>query len=164
MNATVSSAKYSDPPSPTFFVVNPSDSFDFSDKRIEMRIVTLIENKLVEHGYRKATLPEIATVEVYYKYSIGPGQAYGSNSRDIDDSRMLIKSLTEYPNYFQINIMGIERPKNKKKIEMIWQGEVYGSGENMEILELANYLIDVLFDNFDITVANKKYSKRLSLQ
>jgi hypothetical protein len=161
MSATVSSAKYSDPPRPTFFVVNPSDLFRFTEKRTEKRIVDLIENKMVEHGYGKAYSPETATVEVYYKFSIGLGQGYVSNSRDFVDSRQQIESLSEYPNYFQIYIIDIERSKNEKKIKMIWQGEVYGSGENMDILELAQFLVDVLFDNFDSTVANKKYLKRV---
>ena len=163
MSATVSSAKYSDPPRPTFFVVVPPDLFDFNDTRTEKRIADLIEYKMVEHGYGKASLPETATVKVYYKYSIGLGQAYGSNFQDFADSSLLIESLSEYPNYFQIHIIGIERSENEKKTKMIWQGEVYGSGENMDILELAHYLVDVLFDNFDITVANKKYvGKRVS--
>ncbi len=161
MSATVSSAKYSDLPHPTFFVVNPSDSFRFTEKRTEKRIVDLIENKMVEHGYGKANPPETATVEVYYKFSIGLGQGYLSNSRDFADSRQQIESLSEYPNHFQIYIIDIERSKNEKKIKMIWQGEVYGSGENMDILELAQFLVDVLFDNFDSTVANKKYLKRV---
>jgi hypothetical protein len=159
MSATVSSAKYSDPPRPTSFVVNPSDIFKFTEKRTEKRIVDLIENKMVEHGYGKAYPSETATVEVYYKFSIGR-QGYLSNSRDFVDSRQQIESLSEYPNYFQIYIIDIERSKNEKKIKMIWQGEVYGAGENMDILELAQFLVDVLFDNFDITVANKKYLKR----
>jgi len=162
MSATVSSEKYCYPSRPTFFVVAPSALFDLNDKSTEMRIVDLIEKKMVEHGYGKAYLPETATVKVYYKYSIGLGQAYGSNSEDIVDSRILIKSLSEYPNYFQIYIMGIERSKNGEKNEMIWQGEVYGTGENIDILELAFYFVDVLFDNYDITVANKKYLKRVS--
>jgi hypothetical protein len=166
MSATVSSAKYNDPPRPTSFVVIPSD-FDllsFTEKRTEKRIVDLIENKMVEHGYGKAHLPETATVEVYYKFSIGLGQGYVSNSRDFVDSRQQIESLSEYPNYFQIYIMGIERSENVKKTKMIWEGEVYGSGEHIDILELAHYLVDVLYDNFDITVANKKYLKRESLR
>jgi len=162
MSATVSSAKYSYPPRPTLFVVAPSALFDLTDKSTEMRIVDLIEKKMVEHGYGKAYLPETATVKVYYKYSIGLGQAYGSNSEDFVDSRILIKSLSDYSNYFQIYIMGIERSKNGEKNEMIWQGEVYGTGENIDILELAFYFVDVLFDNYDITVANKKYLKRVS--
>lgn len=162
MSATVSSAKYSDPPRPTYFVVVPSALFDFGDKSTEMRIVDLIENKMVEHGYGKAYLPETATVKVYYKYSIEFGQAYGSNFEDFIDSRILIKSLSEYPNYFQIYLMGNERAKKGEKNEMIWQGEVYGAGENIDILELAYYLVDVLFDNFDVTVANKKYLRRVS--
>ena len=165
MSATVSSAKYNDPPRPTFFVVIPSD-FDLisvTEKRTEKRIVDLIENKMVEHGYGKAYLPETATVEVYYKFSIRLGQGYVSNSRDFVDSRQQIESLSKYPNYFQIYIMGIDRSENEKKTKMIWQGEVYGSGENKDILELAHYFVDVLYDNFDITVANKKYLKRESL-
>jgi hypothetical protein len=162
MSATVSSAKYSDSPRPTFFVVVPSPLFYFNDKRIETRIVELIENKMIEHGYGKAYLPKTATVKVYYKYSIALGQAYGSNFEDFVDSRILINSLNEYPNYFQIYIMGIERSKNEEKNEMLWQGEVYGAGENIDILELAYYFVDVLFDNFDVTVANKKYLKRVS--
>jgi hypothetical protein len=59
--------------------------------------------------------------------------------------------------------MGIDRSENEKKTKMIWQGEVYGSGENKDILELAHYFVDVLYDNFDITVVNKKYLKRESL-
>jgi len=163
MSATVSSEKYSDPPRPTLFVVNPSDLFSFTKKRTEESIVDLIGNKMVEHGYGKAYLPEAATLEVYYKYSIGLGQGSVSNSRDFVDSKQLIESLNEYPNYFQIYIMGIERLRNGKNIKMIWQGEVYGSGENIDNLELAHYLVEVLFDNFDITVANKKYLKRESL-
>jgi hypothetical protein len=161
MNATISSAKYSDPPQPTFFVVNPSDLFRFTEKRTEKRIVDLIENKMVEHGYGRAYSPETATVEVYYKFSIGLGEGYLSNSRDFADNRQQIESLSEYPNYFQIYIIDIERSKKEKKIKMIWQGEVYGSGENMDILELVQFLVDVLFDNFDSTVTNKKYLKRV---
>ena len=162
MSATVSSAKYSDPPRPTFFVVVPSDFFDFTDKHNEMRIVDLIEKKMIEHGYGKAYLPEAATVKIYYKFSIGLGQVYGSNSQDFVDSKKQMESLSEYPNYFQIYIMGIDHSENEKKIKMIWQGEVYGCGENIDILELAHYFVDVLFDNFDVTVANKKYLKRVS--
>lgn len=161
MNATVFSAKYNDPPRPTFFVVIHSDLFSFSEKRTEKRIVDLIENRMIEHGYRKPYLPEAPTVEVYYEYSIGLGKGYVSNSRDFVDSEQQIKSLSEYPNYFQIYTMDIERSKNEKKIKIIWQGEVSGSGENIDILELAHYLVDVLFDNFDITVENKKYLKRV---
>ncbi len=161
MSATVSSAKYSEPPRPTFFVVNPSDLFRFTEKHTEKRIVDFIENKMVEHGYGKAYSLETANVEVYYKFSIGLGQGYHSNSRDFVDSRQQIESLSEYPNYFQIYIIDIERSKNEKKIKMIWQGEVYGSGENVDILELAQFLVNVLFDNFDSTVTNKKYLKRV---
>jgi hypothetical protein len=166
MSATVSSAKYDDSPRPAFFVVIPSD-FDFfsmTEKRTEKHIVDLIENKMVEHGYRKAYLPEIATVEVYYNFSIELGQGYVSNSRDFVDSKQQIESLSKYSNYFQIYIMGIERSGSEKKTKMIWQGEVYGSGENIDILELAHYFVDALYDNFDITVASKKYLKRESLR
>jgi hypothetical protein len=161
MSATVSSEKCSDPPRLTLFVVNPSDLFSFTEKRTEKSIVDLIDNKMVEHGYGKAYLPEKATVEVYYKFSIRIGQGYLSNSRDFVDSRQQIEYLSEYPNYFKIYIIDIERSKNEKQIKMIWQGEVYGSGENTDILELAQFLVDVLFDNFDITVVNKKYLNRV---
>jgi hypothetical protein len=162
MSATVSSAKYSDPPRPIYFVVIPSDLFSFAEKRTDKRIVDLIENKMVEHGYEKTYERETATVEVYYKYSIGIGQGYVGSSQDFVDSKQLIESLNKYQNYFQIYIVSIERLKKEKKSKMIWQGEAYGSGENVDIMELAHYFVDVLFNNLDITVANKKYLKRLS--
>jgi hypothetical protein len=150
LSGTFRTGKYTDPP-PQPFVVTQSDLFDLTERNI----VTLIERKMVQHGYVRANSLEAATIAIYYKYSIGPGQMDVSNYPDFVFGGQKVGSETCCPLYFQIIVADVERSKKANKIEMIWQGEVYISSSSAESSTLASYLIDVLFDHFDTTTTNQ---------
>jgi hypothetical protein len=64
LRGTVSAVSYSDPPQPPMFIVLSSDSLSLTERNIS----ALIEAKMSERGYRKATSLEAANVGVLYKY------------------------------------------------------------------------------------------------
>jgi hypothetical protein len=151
LSGTFRTGKYTDPPPQSLFVVTQSDLFDLTEKNI----VALIEKKMIDHGYVRANSPETATIAIYYKYSIGPGQIDVSNYPGFVFGGQKIESESCCPLYFQIILADIERSKKANKIEMIWQGEVHISSSSADSSTLASYFIDVLFDHFDTTLTNQ---------
>lgn len=151
LQGTVSTIYYNDPPQPSLFHVSPN-SLSVTDRNIS----ALIEAKLIEKGYQKATTPEAANVGVVYKYSFDssgsvhsvPDYAVGGHA-----------TYTTYPRHFQIAVFDLRKPLSQDKITFLWQGEIYSAGMSRNIGFLAPYFIEVLFENYGQTVSNKTFGK-----
>ena len=114
-----------------------------------------------ERGFVKTSASESANVTVQYKYSIGPGRTEVSSSQDYVYGGMNVSSSTEYPRTFEIIVIDDERSKASGKVEIIWQGEIYSSGSSSDMTLLAPNFIDVLYENYDTTTTNKRFSRKL---
>ena len=146
LRGTVNTVSYSDPPQPPMFIVLSSDSLSLTERNIS----ALIEVKMSERGYRKATSLEAANIGVLYKYSIDPT---GSVSSDPGGA------YTTFPRHFQIAVIDLQKSKMPEKIEVLWQGEVYSAGTSRNISLLAPDFIEALFENYGKTVTNKTFLK-----
>lgn len=155
LNGSVSTATYTKLPQGLSFTVVSPDSLSLTERNI----TALIEKKMAERGYIKASSRQAANVAVLYKYSVGSGRTEVSSSPDFVWGGQKVESTTVYPRFFQIVVVDLERSKIPEKIEILWQGEVYSSGSSENISKLASHLIDVLFANFGTTVTNKSFLK-----
>lgn len=155
LDGTVSTATYTEPPQQPLFIVISPNSLSLT----EHNITALIEKKMSERGYKKANSREAANVAVLYKYSIGAGQVDVSSSPDFVWGGQKVESATTYPRFFQIMVVDLKKSKIPEKIEIIWQGEVYSSGSSANISKLTMHFVDVLFENYGITVTNKNFFK-----
>ena len=142
------------PHNPLFKVISP-DSVSLTERIIREHI----EKKMTEHGYRKASPEEVPNVAVLYKYSVGSGIASVSSSPDYVMGGQKVSSSSEYPRFFEIVLVDIEKSKAPADTKIIWQGEVYSSGSSTNISRLAPHFIDVLFDNYGSTVTNKRFTQ-----
>lgn len=147
LRGTVSAVSYSDPPQPPMFIVLSSDSLSLTERNIS----ALIEAKMSERGYRKATSLEAANVGVLYKYSIDPTGSLSSDRYGNAD--------TTFPRHFQIAVIDLQKSKLPEKIEFLWQGELYSAGTSRNISLLAPDFIEALFENYGKTVTNKSFLK-----
>ena len=155
INGNVSTAMYNSPPlQPLFIIVSPNP-LSLTDRNIN----TLISQKMIEQGYIEAKSIEDAKVAVLYNYSIGAGVTSVSSSPDFVWGGQRIESTTVYPRFFQIIIVDLERSNIPDRIEIIWQGEIYSKGSSSNIYRLAQYFLDVLFENYGKTVTNKRFYK-----
>jgi len=152
---TVSTVKYTEPPPQATFTVISLDFLSLSERNI----CALIEKRMSEHGYVKATSRETANVAVLYKYSIGPGRTHVSSHPDYVRGGQQVTSSTSYPRLFQLAIVDLEKSDIPEKMEIIWQGEIHSSGSSSNISKLAPYFIDILFENLEKTVTNKSFGK-----
>jgi hypothetical protein len=142
------------PHNPLFKVISP-DSISLTERIIREHI----EKKMAEHGYRKASPEEVPNVAVLYKYSVGSGIASVSSSPDFVWGGQRVESSSEYPRFFEIVLVDLEKSQAPEAIKTIWQGEVYSSGSSTNISRLAPHFIDVLFENYWSTVTNRRFSK-----
>ena len=122
-------------------------------------IVGLIEKKMSERGFVKASSAEKANVTVHYNYSIGPSKTEVSSSRDLVYGGKNVSSSTQYPRTFEIAVMDNQKSTVSGKVEIIWQGEVYSSGSSSDMTRLAPNFIDVLFENYGKSMTNKEFSR-----
>jgi hypothetical protein len=155
LSGTVSTAKYTEPPPQATFTVISPDSLSLTERNI----TTLIEKKMSEHGYAKATSNEAANVAVLYKYSIGPGRTRVSSHPDFVWGGQKVVSSTSYPRFFRLAIVNLEKSDIPEKMEIIWLGEVYSSGSISNISKLAPYFVDILFENYETAVTDKTFHK-----
>jgi hypothetical protein len=154
ISGTVSTAKLAEPPPNHKFIVVVKDQMDLTGKII----AELIEHKMIDHGYTKASSLETANVEVLFNYSIGTGQTVVSSHPDYSQGgQQVVASRTRYPQFFQIAIVDLSKPKTPDKLEIIWQGEVHSSGSSSNMSELAGPFLDELFENYGNTVTNKTF-------
>jgi len=154
IGGTVSAIFYAEPPQPPMFFVIAQDSFSVTERNIS----ALIEAKMSEKGYQRAPSLEAANVGVIYKYSIDPS---GSVHSVPDYAVGGHQTYTTYPRKFQITVIDLQKSKIPEKVEFLWQGELYSAGASRNISELAPYFIEVLFENYDRSVSNRKFSKEL---
>ncbi|MBI5316847.1 MAG: hypothetical protein HZB34_12840 [Nitrospirae bacterium] len=150
------------PPQQSLFMVISQNSASLRERVI----VELIEKKMSERGFLKASSPELAKVTVHYKYSIGPSRTDVSVSSSPDfvygGKQVSSSSSTTYPRTFEIAVMGNVKSKVSGKIEIIWLGEVYSSGSSADMTLLAPNFIDILFENYGKTVTNQKFSRQIN--
>ena len=118
-----------------------------------------IEKKMAEHGYRKASPEEVPNVAVLYQYSGGSGITSVSSSPDYVIGGQKVESSSEYPRFFEIVLVDLEKFQAPEASKTIWQGEVYSSGSSTNISRLAPHFIDVLFEKYGLTVTNRRLSK-----
>ena len=142
------------PTNPLFKVIFP-DSISLTERIIREHI----EKKMAEHGYQKASPEEVLNVAVLYKYSVGSGIASVSRSPDFVWGGQRVESSSEYPRFFEVVLVDLEKSQAPEAIKTIWQGEVYSSGSSTNISRLAPHFIDVLFENYGSTVTNRRFSK-----
>lgn len=155
LQGTVSTANYGNPPQEHFFIVIPQDSLSLTERNIS----SLIEAQMSKHGYKKASSLADASVAVLYKYSFGSGRTHVSSSPDFVWGGQKVESSTTYPRFFQIALVDIKKSKIPEKFEIIWQGEIYSTGSSTNISKLAVHFLDVLFQNYGLTVTNKSFYK-----
>ena len=145
VSGTVSTAFYGDPPQPATFIVISPDSLSLTDRNIS----ALIEGKMSERGYRKATSFEAANIGVLFKHSIDPtGSVSGAGSG----------VRTTFPRHLQITVIDLQKSRMPEKLEILWQGEVHSAGQSRNISWLAPIFIDQLFLNYGQNVTNKGFS------
>ena len=155
LTGSVNTLSHMKPPqNPLFKVISP-DSISLTERIIREHI----EKKMAEHGYRKASPEEVPNVAVLYKYSVGSGITSVSSSPDYVMGGQKVRSSSEYPRFFEIVLIYIERTQVPEASKTIWQGEVYSSGSSTNISELAPHFIDALFENYGSTVTNRRFSK-----
>ncbi|MEP6934492.1 MAG: hypothetical protein ABI988_11190, partial [Nitrospirota bacterium] len=118
-----------------------------------------IEKKMAEHGYRKVFPEEVPNVAVLYKYSVDSGITSVSSSPDYVMGGQKVESSFEYPRFFEIVLVDLEKFKAPEASKTIRQKEVYSSGSSTNIARLAPHFIDVLFENYGSTVTNRRLSK-----
>ena len=155
LTGRVSTLSHMEPPHNPLFKVISSDSISLTERIIREHI----EKKMAEHGYRKASPEEVPNVAVIYKYSVGSGVASVSSSPDFVWGGQRVESSSEYPRFFEIVLVDLEKSQNPEAIKTIWQGEVYSSGSSTNISRLAPHFIDVLFENYGSTVTNRPFSQ-----
>lgn len=145
------------PPQQLLFTVISKDSISMRERTI----VGLIERKMSEHGFIKASSQEVATVAVLYEYSIGSGTTTTDVSSSPDfvwgGQKVSSESYTRYPRTFDIAVIDTNKSKASGKVEVIWQGGLYSSGSSADMTRLAPRFIDVLFENYGKTVTNKTF-------
>lgn len=155
LTGRVNSLSQMEPPhNPLFKVISP-DSISLTERIIRERI----EKKMAEHGYRKASPGEVPNVAVLYKYSVGSGITSVSSSPDFVMGGQKVESSSEYPRFFEIVLVDLEKSKAPADTKIIWQGEVYSSGSSTNISRLAPHFIDVLFENYGSTITNRRFTK-----
>lgn len=155
LSGRVSTLSHMEPPHNPLFQVDSPDSISLTERIIREQI----EKKMAEHGYKKASSGEVPNVGIIYKYSVGSGVTSVSSSPDFVWGGQRVESASEYPRFFQIVLIDLEKSKAPETIKIIWQGEIYSSGSSTNISRLAPHFIDVLFENYGSTVTNKLFSK-----
>ena len=151
----VSTLLHMEPPQNPLFKVDSPDSISLTERIIREHI----ERKMADHGYKKASSGEIPNVGVIYKYSVGSGVTSVSSSPDFVWGGQKVESASEYPRFFQLALINIEKSKASETVKIIWQGEVYSSGSSTNISQLAPHFIDVIFENYGSTVTNRHFFK-----
>jgi hypothetical protein len=128
----ISATSYTDIPQPVLFYVSSNSSSETDNK-----ITALIERKMIEKGYHKASVLEAANVGVTYKCTIDQysGPAYSVW-------------------HFQVAVRDLRSPDN---IEIFWKGQTHSAGESRNIELIAPYFIDVLFKNYGKTVSKGNF-------
>lgn len=155
LSGRVSTLSHMESPKNPLFKVDSSDSISLTERIIR----EYIEKKMEEHGYKRPSSGEAPNVGVFYKYSVGSGVTSVSSSPDFVWGGQRVESASEYPRFFQIVLIDLEKTKAPETIKIIWQGEIYSSGSSTNISRLAPHFIDVLFENYGSTVTNKRFSK-----
>jgi hypothetical protein len=155
ISGTVSTAKYTEPPPQATFTVICPDSLSLTERNI----TALIEEKVSELGYVKSASRETANVAILYKYSIGSGRTHVSSQPDFVWGGQKVSSSTSYPRVFILAMVDLEKSNIPEKMEIIWQGEVHSSGSSANISWLAPYFVDILFENYETAVTNKRFFK-----
>jgi hypothetical protein len=145
VSGTVSTAFYKDSPQPPMFYVIQPDSLSLTDRHIS----NLIEAKMNERGYTKATSIEAANIGVLFKYSIDPSGSVVGDGVNVE---------TVYPRHFHIFVIDLHKSKPPEKLDLIWQGEVYSAGTSRNISRVAPIFVEQLFLNYGQTVTNKGFS------
>jgi hypothetical protein len=140
LEGIVSAQSHSGIPQPVLFYVSSDSSSRTDDK-----ITALIEAKMVDKGFQKASAMGAANVGVTYKYSINQ---YAEPDYSVW--------------HFQVDVLDL-RQRIPDNIELFWQGEIYSAGTSRDIGLIAPYFIDVLFENFDRTVPRKNFSRQIEL-
>ncbi|HLD45533.1 MAG TPA: DUF4136 domain-containing protein [bacterium] len=136
----------------TFVVVTPS-----FPSLTEKQIATLIEKKMIEKGFSKASSKKTADIGVFYSYSIGNGSNQILSTPDFVVGGHAIYSETVYPRFFQIVIIDLAKTRLPNKIAIIWQGELRSKGSSDNIIDVAQYFIGALFSSYGKTVTNKGF-------
>lgn len=152
LKGTINTANYTAPPQNPSFSVVSQNSLSLTDRGI----IKLIEAKMVEKGY-KSSLDNKANVAVLYKYSVGSGATHALSSPDYVNGGQLVSSHTSYPRFFEIILVDLEKSKLPEKVEVIWQGELRSSGSSTDMTRLAPTFLDLLFENYGLTVTGKKF-------
>jgi hypothetical protein len=138
LEGIISATSYNGMPEPVLFYVSSNLSSTADD-----RITALIEAKMIQKGFQKASVIEAANVGLTYKYSIAQ---YGE------------------PDYsvwrFEVAVLGL-RQRVPGETELFWEGKIYSAGRTRDIGLIAPHFIDVLFENYDTTVLKKNFSRHL---
>jgi len=140
LEGVISATSYSGIPQPVLFYVSSNSSSGTDDK-----IRALIEAKMIDKGFQKASAIEAANVGVTYKYLINQ---YGEPDYSVW--------------HFQVDLLDL-RQRIPDKIELFWQGEIYSASTSRDIGLVAPYFVDVVFENYDRTVPKKNFSRQIEL-
>jgi hypothetical protein len=109
----INTATYTEPPQKPMFVVEIPDPLSLTDRNIGL----LIEKKMIEHGYSKASSEAEANVAVIFKYKVGSGttEVTGGTYQGTGN----VQSYTLYPRFFQITVVDLLKSKLPEKLEII---------------------------------------------
>jgi hypothetical protein len=141
-------------PEPVLFYVSSNSSSTADD-----RITALIEAKMIEKGFQKASSIQAANVGITYNYSIDQGGSVPY--RHSIDQQGSVPSDRDYSVWrFQVAVLGL-RQRTPGETELFWEGKIYSAGTSRDIGLIAPHFIDVLFENYDTTVLKKNFSRHL---
>ena len=153
ISGRINTAQYSDPPSERSFTVVARE-LSLTDRKI----ASLLEDKLTARGYQKAASPSHATVAVLFRYSLGSGSSVVSSMPDFVFGGQQVVSHIEYPRFFEIVIIDLQRSEIPNKVEIIWQGELRSSGTVSDMSLLSPVFVDALFEYYGKSVKNWRFS------
>ena len=128
----VSTQSYSALPQPVSFYVSSNSS-----SATDHKITALIETKMIEKGFQKASVIEAANVAITYKYWI---------------DQYVEPDYSAW--HFQVTLLDLRYPD---EIRLFWQGQAYSAGRSRNIDLIAPYFVDVLFKNFGRTVSKENF-------
>jgi hypothetical protein len=157
LRGRVSTVSYRTVPEQSTFTVHSQNTIRLTDRNI----VRLIEQKLTERGYRKVDSIAGADIVAIYAYDVGQGTTRISSQPDMVFGGHAISSDTAYPRSFELALIDFKNSPDPKKPEIIWQAELHSSGSVSDMSRLAADFIDVIFENYGVTVDNKLFFKVL---
>jgi hypothetical protein len=136
------------------FIVIPPDELSLSGKAIS----EMITERMLKQGFEKATDLGAPDIAILFSYSIG-GASVRSQPDFVRGGHYVYSTR---PRSFQLILVDLAESRRKGELTVLWQGETYSTGSSSDILRLAPYFLDAMFENFGETVSNKNWTRTLT--